>query len=55
MNGKQLQTILKNRGIKQIWLAEKLNVSNSLITLWVKGEREIMEHHVAEIKHIFNL
>jgi transcriptional regulator with XRE-family HTH domain len=33
-----LKEVLKEKGIKQTYIAEKLGLSNSAISLWVKGK-----------------
>lgn len=49
MDSKQLSLILKERGIKQTWVAEKLCVSASLVNQWVKGEKPISDKFKIEL------
>lgn len=45
----KLSKILKERGIKQIWIAEKLGVSKMAVSHWVKGK------HIPKVKYILKL
>ncbi|GAG64655.1 unnamed protein product [marine sediment metagenome] len=45
----KLSEILKKRGIKQIWIAEKLGVSETAVSHWVKGK------HIPQPKYILKL
>lgn len=50
MDQKQLELILKERGIKQSWVADKLKVSESLVSKWVKGSHTIGDKYAAELR-----
>lgn len=50
MDSKELQNILKQKGIKQIWIAEKLSVSSALVSQWLSGEKDISDKHKIELK-----
>ncbi len=45
----KLSEILKKRGIKQKWIAEKLGVSETVVSNWVKGK------HIPQPKYILKL
>lgn len=53
MEAKHLKNLISSRGIKQKFIADKLNVSNSLITQWVKGIKPIPENRVQSLKRLF--
>ena len=50
MESKLLSTILKERGIKQSWIAEKLKVSTALVSQWVSGDKPISERYQIELR-----
>lgn len=45
----KLGKILKERGIKQVWVAEKLEVSKQAVSSWVSGK------HIPKVKYILKL
>ncbi len=45
----KLSEILKQRGIKQTWVAEKLGVSKQAVNNWVNGK------HIPQSKYILKL
>lgn len=53
MEPKELNQILKDRGIKQTWVASKLKVSKGLVNQWVKGVNPIPEKYKIELKTLF--
>lgn len=53
MEARHLKNLIDSRGIKQKFIASKLNVSNALITQWVKGTKVIPENRVQSIKRLF--
>ena len=50
MESKELQQILKDRGIKQTWVAGKLKVSKGLVNQWVREVNPIPEKYQIELK-----
>lgn len=54
MEGKKLKQIISEKGIKQSWIANKLNVSNALVSQWVKETKPISENHSKLLKEILN-
>jgi plasmid maintenance system antidote protein VapI len=38
----EIDAVLKERGIKRGWLADKINISNGHITNILKGKRDIL-------------
>lgn len=52
MNGKQLGHIISQRGIKQKWVADKLNVSASMVNQWIKETRPISDDKAKELKEL---
>jgi predicted transcriptional regulator len=52
MESKELNRILKERGIKQTWIADKLNVSRGLVNQWVKEVNPIPEKYKIELKSL---
>jgi len=52
MESKELRTILKERGIKQTWVAGKLNVSRGLVNQWVREVNPIPEKYQIELKSL---
>lgn len=54
MEAKQLKLLVKEKGIKQSFIADKLNVSKALVTQWIKGDRPIASHHLIDLKRILS-
>lgn len=54
MEAKKLEQLIKERGIKQSFIADKLRVSNTLVSQWVKGTRPVAERHVVDLKRILS-
>lgn len=54
MDSLRLEKILIERGIKQTWVAEKLEVSASMVNQWVKGTKPIPEKFKRELILLFN-
>lgn len=54
MTGNQLHDILKQKGIKYTWVAEQLNVSQSIVSQWIKGTKPIPEDRSEELKKLFS-
>jgi len=54
MEAKRLAQLIKEKGIKQNFIAEKLGVSNTLVTQWTKGIRPIAARHVVDLKRILS-
>lgn len=52
MEAKQLELLIKDKGIKQSFIADKLKISKALVTHWVKGTRPIADHHILDLKRI---
>lgn len=52
MESKDLQQILKDRGIKQTWVADKLGVTKGLVNQWVKDKTPIAKKHQIELKSL---
>ena len=36
-----LGRIIKEKGLRKDWVAKRMDVSSSLVTLWIKGDRRI--------------
>jgi transcriptional regulator with XRE-family HTH domain len=53
MEARQLKSLIKDRGIKKNYIAEKLSVSNGLITQWINGSRPIPQRHIPGLRKIF--
>ena len=49
MDNKKLQEILRQKGIKQTWVAEKLGVSSALVSQWISGEKQISDKYRIEL------
>jgi len=41
----QIKTCMRQWGIKQGWLAQKLNVSHSLVSYWFSNDRKMPEEY----------
>ena len=54
MTGKELRSILDEKGIKYSWLAAQLSVSEAAITKWMDESMPISAERVAEIKTVVN-
>lgn len=53
MEPKQLKRLIDDRGMKQKFVAGKLNVSSALVTQWLTGVKPIANRHIHELKRIF--
>lgn len=52
MESKELQQILKDRGIKQTWVAGKLGVTKGLVNQWVKDKTPIALKYQIELRSL---
>lgn len=50
-----LRTLLAREERNQEWLARKLNVSPSTVSLWCTGKRGMSLRHAAEIANLFGI
>ena len=50
----ELKKFLKEYGIKNNYIAKKINMSNSTVSLWLKGERELSPDRLEIIVNIMN-
>lgn len=55
MNEKKVKSILDSRGVKYVWLADKLGITRSLVTQWFNNGIEIPEKHHIRIAEILNM
>ncbi|PCJ57907.1 MAG: transcriptional regulator [Rhodospirillaceae bacterium] len=55
MNEKKVKSILDARGVKYVWLADKLGITRSLVTQWFNNGIEIPEKHHIRIAEILNM
>lgn len=53
MTGKKLKKTIDDKGIKQVWIANKLGIGKSLVSQWVRGTVPIPEKHSLELDKIF--
>ena len=54
MENKQIfKDFLKNRGIKQRWLADQLGVSEITISNWANGSHYPRDRYVKKLKEMF--
>ncbi|MBA7691032.1 hypothetical protein ES703_99570 [subsurface metagenome] len=51
----KLGRILKERGIKQKWLAEKIGVSEATVSNWVKGRHTPQPEFMFEFCRLLNI
>lgn len=54
MEAKRLQSLIKEKGIKQSFIADKLGISKALVTQWVKGVRPVADKHIFELTRILS-
>lgn len=52
MEARTLQSLIKDKGIKQSFIADKLGISKTMITQWVKGQRPIPDKYIYELKRV---
>lgn len=52
MEAKQLQKVIKAKGLKQSWIADQMGVTKSLVSQWVRGSINVPEKHVKNLKRI---
>lgn len=50
MTSDELKQAIEDKGLKQKWIAEKLNISEGLVSQWVKGSTPIPKKHVPKLK-----
>jgi transcriptional regulator with XRE-family HTH domain len=50
-----LKEIIKNKGVKQKWLAQQIGVSEVTISNWVKGIHEPNDEHLTKMADILNI
>lgn len=55
MTGKELKRIIEDRGIKQIWIAEKLKISPGLVNQWINSGKTISDSHKIELKSLLGV
>lgn len=51
---KKFKRFLKSKGIKAIWLSEKMNVNEKTVKSWIKGNRPAIRQ-IIELSKIFNM
>jgi putative transcriptional regulator len=51
----KLEKILKERGIKQVWLADKINKSPAELSRWLKGKRTPTYENMCKISKALNI
>ena len=51
----KLGKILKQKGIKQIWVAEKLGVSGMTVSHWVKGNNVPKAKYILKLAMLLNV
>jgi len=52
MERTELAQILKDRGIKQTWVANKLGIKRSQVNQWVKEVNDIPDKYKVELNHL---
>ncbi len=45
MKGKLVKAVLDNRGVKHVWLGNKLGVSKTLVSLWLSEDKKIPHNY----------
>ena len=45
---------IKEKGVKQTWLAEKIGVSDTLLSLYLSGERNLSTEKEAMLKGLLS-
>lgn len=55
MKAQELQKMLADRGVKQVFLAEKLGVSVQTINYWVQGKKPIPKKRIEPIKETLGI
>jgi len=55
MEGKNLKLILKERGVKQTWVADKLKVNKAQVNQWVNGVYPIPDKYKIELKTLLSV
>lgn len=49
MTSQQLRSKIENKGLKQKFVAARLNVSEGLISQWMKGTTPIPQKHLTKL------
>lgn len=55
MKGKVIKAILDNRGVKYVWLANKLSVSKTLVSLWLSEDKKIPYDYRVKIADLLKI
>ena len=52
MYAKDIKSFLEENGVKQVWLADKLNISTSYLSLILSGDRVPPEWFMSKVRVI---
>lgn len=45
-----LKQQIKDKGLKQVWIAEKMGVGKALVSQWVSGTTPVAEKHIVKLR-----
>ena len=51
----KLKIYLQETGTKQKWIAQKLGISESLLSLFIKGDRELSYNNAIKLKKLIGI
>lgn len=49
------QQIIKDKGLKQKWIADRVGVSGALLSMYFKGKSGMSPEHVKKLKNVLGL
>ena len=52
MNMDEIKSYLEENGVKQVWLADKLNISESYLSLILSQDRDVPEWWESKVKKV---
>lgn len=52
MTTEQAKKIIADKGLKKIFVAAKIGVSPSLLSMWFKGERTLNDEAMSKLKQL---
>lgn len=55
MDNIELKALMEKKGSKQRWLADKLEITESLVSQWINGTKPITKRHIPFIKKLLEV
>ncbi len=55
MDNSNLKQVIDETGRKKGWVAEKMGVSNSLVSLWISGNRRVLQKYRKRLAEVLGV